>query len=451
MDTIGSEESSKVISDFLNEWNIYSPYYQNFAEAVAGKCRRALKSQILDHEVTSRVKERESLAGKLNRRCKLNTYLYRDKESILHDIQDLAGVRIVVNSSTDKTVVHSILQQELDIEKYPPKPDTPTGGFDREYKWYSADHYVARRKKQDLELQSFGEDTRVEIQVRLRFRNAFAEVPRARPPTLKQHRFMDYIAGLASISDGLRDWVRDEGDQQKEFDGVPFENIHQLGVCLSKLIAQDPGNNQEEEDIGPLKGLQRLLKFLGLDNSSSLRDIYSQLESIPLDEKETIIESYRNIQPAVSVRMMDFLVFSAESTSHSHEHDIDQFTARDILAVIISTFIWLNELFSPASAWQRKLLSRGYRYGHEVKHNDITWLVTTRLGELRYSKTISTEDEERLRRIARWFSHHIERPVQLAYSISTLDPSFRRDLRKEWHLYVRAISGVKDLKRKAVV
>ncbi|OKL56435.1 hypothetical protein UA08_08185 [Talaromyces atroroseus] len=456
MDTMGSEESSKVISDFLRGWNESIHYYHNFAKAVADKCRRALESRGIEAEVTYRAKKEKSLANKLNQRSKPNPYIYKDREAILHDIQDLAGVRIVVKTLTDQIAVHSILYREVNIEKYAPKQDTPTTAtslFSRKHNWYSANHYVARRRKEDLELQSFGEYTRVEIQVPLAFQHAFAKLEhdivykgRSGSVTLKQLQLLDNLSGLVGVTTDLADLAINESDQKEELDCGSFENFHQLGVCLSRLVKQ---YHHQEADIGPLEGLQRLLKFRGLDNPISLGDIYDHLESSPLDMKEATMRSYGNYPPRVSVRVMDYIVFSIGSTPH--ESDIDRFSGREILAVIVSTFIWLNELFTPHIAWLSKLLSRSYRYEDGVRHHDLTWLSKTRLEELRDSEMIGVEDEERLRRIARWFSHHTERPVKLAFSISSLDSSFWRDLDNEWHLYVQAISVMRILKMDAVL
>lgn len=156
------------------------------------------------------------------------------------------------------------------------------------------------------------------------------------------------------------------------------------------------------------------------------------------------MKSYEDFRPRISVRIMDHIVLSVGSASH--QYVIEHKTVREILAVIISTFIWLDELFCPFSAWQNKLLSKNYTYTHEskIRYEDLPWLRTQEVQDLRNSARISAQDEERLRGIAYWLSGHPERPIKLAFGISTWHPSLVRDLDKDWHLFERAFSMIAE-------
>lgn len=266
MATITYEEASKVVDRYLESWQQYYHYYDRYAKKVANKCQKALKSENILCNVIHRAKELESLEQKLKHKIKTTkVQRYDSEEAIQNDIQDLAGVKVVLFWPSDKIKAKDILRKEFDIEKSSEKTDVATNGHARMYQWYSAHHFVARLKEQDLEvLKEFGKETKVEIQVGSAFGHALAETEHnisykqlSGQVTLEIHNVIDSLGGLVQVSDIFLDHLRDFVDREEASDDKPFEDIYQLGSCLSKLVAQSPSN--QKGDIGPLEGLRRLL------------------------------------------------------------------------------------------------------------------------------------------------------------------------------------------------
>ncbi len=97
-------------SDIMQQYDKKQRLYQNFASEAAHQLQSILSVEGISYNaITYRVKERESLGGKLDRKG--------DKYTCLEDLTDIAGVRVITYYSGDVDRVADIVEHEFVVDR----------------------------------------------------------------------------------------------------------------------------------------------------------------------------------------------------------------------------------------------------------------------------------------------------------------------------------------------
>ena len=94
----------------MAEYDRKCKLYQKFTSEIEHQLRKILEAEnIVCNAITSRIKDRESLSKKIDRKD--------DKYSSLGDITDIAGVRVITYYEKDVDKVARIVEQEFAVDK----------------------------------------------------------------------------------------------------------------------------------------------------------------------------------------------------------------------------------------------------------------------------------------------------------------------------------------------
>ncbi|QKX55128.1 uncharacterized protein TRUGW13939_02220 [Talaromyces rugulosus] len=436
---MGSFQPQSVVEEFLESWRETYDHYLKRAKDTEKICRDTLKNHAIQCNVSSRAKGLDSLSAKLYARQKEKNFVYQSREEIIEDITDLSGVRIALYWPNDQEKVDKLLKDTVHIEKIKDvsdrvqnKDQTEDQQRKRRFEWYSATHYIV---SVDPGNQKRGPKTKVvEIQVVSVLRNALAEVehnlvykPQSGPVSREEHNIIDALSGVVHMAECFLAQLWDSQVEKSRATTGPFGNIYELGLCLSGLVEENYG--QKVADLGSLKPLMHLLAKNSLDTPSELERLLVQTRS----RRDEFEKAYEGMQPSMSVSIIDHILIEKASEGEPHP--------KDKLQMIYSTFIWLDELFAPATVWQEKLLSQ--RCIHDA-HDYLPWLGHVRTQDLLEEKIEFTDDETtKLNLIWDWLDSHPERSVQLAFRLCKR--GIVRDVKTEYYLFDRAFQIVGDL------
>jgi ppGpp synthetase/RelA/SpoT-type nucleotidyltranferase len=389
--------------------------------------------------VTSRAKNVDSLKAKLYARQTEKNFVYRSREEIIEDITDLSGVRIALYWPNDQEKVDRLLKDIMHIEKikdindqvqYKNQPGDQQRK--RRFEWYSAKHYIVSVDPGNVK---FGLKTKlVEIQVVSVLRNALAEVehnlvykPLSGPVSREEHNIIDALSGVVHMAECFLAQLWDSQVEKSTASTGPFTNIYALGLCLSGLVEENYG--QKVADLGSLRPLMQLLEKNSLDTPFQLGKLLGQAK----DKRDEFEKAYEGMRPSMSVGIIDHILFDGTGEGNP--------TPKEKLQMIYSTFIWLDELFAPATVWQEKLLSQ--RCIHEA-HSHLPWLGHVDTQELLEDDTKFKDDVTiKIDHIWNWLDNHPERSVQLAFRLCKR--GIVRDVKTEYYLFDRAFQIVGDL------
>ncbi|CRG91621.1 hypothetical protein PISL3812_08671 [Talaromyces islandicus] len=436
---MGSVQTRSAVDKFLETWEESYDHYNKRAKDTEKFCRETLKSHAIQCNVTSRAKNVDSLKAKLYARQTEKNFVYQSREEIIEDITDLSGVRIALYWPNDQEKVDRILKDTMHIEKIKEvndrvqkKDQTGDQQRKRRFEWYSAKHYIV---SVDPDHQKGGPKTKkVEIQLVSVLRNALAEVehnlvykPLSGPVSREEHNIIDALSGVVHMAECFLAQLWDSQVEKSTASTGPFKNIYALGLCFSGLVEENYG--QKVADLGSLRPLMQLLAKNSLDTPLQLGKLLLQAK----DKRDEFEKAYEGMRPSMSVGIIDHILFDGTGVGDP--------APKEKLQMIYSTFIWLDELFAPATVWQEKLLSQ--RCIHEA-HDYLPWLGHVDTQELLEDNTKFNDDVTmKIDHIWNWLDHHPERSVQLAFRLCKR--GIVRDVKTEYYLFDRAFQIVGDL------
>ncbi|KAL1615650.1 hypothetical protein SLS54_008917 [Diplodia seriata] len=453
-------QSAQLIDRFLEKYEKKEQeYYEKLANHVSALCETFLHKAEIKANVTHRAKAMGRLKDKLQGRGKT----YESENQIRADIVDLSGVRIALFFPSEKVDVNRIIEDEFDIvEKVKhPKPDggqaqTSKGKgprkvsfrdgqdgetiveYDRRFEGYQATHFWARLGEKHGS-RGFNESDKVEIQVMTVLQSAWSEVEHdilykhlnGNPSELEQ-QMLDGLNGLVSIGELYLSHLSTMNKDKTK----PFANEFELGEFLCSKIGKSRG-----ADEFTVSSAELLRKFLGLscvqaDSKVSLEEELSNIR-INTDLTSSLQTPYSE-KPNASLVVMERIYYSESKKLSEKARRIQPSSTREMCRVLFSTVISLDELFSPISFWEKELLNNEWQAPRATQIEalrNLRWLMDTQnprnvvLGDV---KELDQREQERLRRLWRWFETHQSKFVQFALGISKLGVvrEFQRDMEK---------------------
>ena len=100
------ENKSTVMAEYDSKCRLY----QNFTSEMEHQLRNILDAEgIVYNAITHRIKDRESLSKKIDRK--------NDKYSALGDLTDIAGVRVITYYAEDVDKVAEIVEKEFVVDR----------------------------------------------------------------------------------------------------------------------------------------------------------------------------------------------------------------------------------------------------------------------------------------------------------------------------------------------
>lgn len=408
---------SQVIDDFMFNYRTGIAHYQLMAERAKKICEEKLKDQIPAIFI-SRAKAHDSLHQKLRRRNQRfnNNEGYQGREDILRDIADLAAMRIALYFPDQWRIVDKVIKETFDIVKAPENERKISRGTG-----YDARHYRVRIRQVHVGRDwTWHETDTVEIQVVSVLVHAWAEVEHdikykrvADEASLHEQRILDCLNGLVRSGEPLLDQLHELYQARK----IPFKSTHALGAFLEQKISgrdmvQDidqpaSGGGEETLDETDRRSMEVLLKFLrvlGMDTPESLGPPLRELGFHKKTEKK-LVEKYAAAYHPFTLKTSIYIMIHILSTRTSADElkiSSDSSDA-DRCKVLISSLIWLQELFSERTEVKQALAGQ---------ERNLHWIYNhpARIDILGGVLPASADGKKALQGLWTWFERQ-ERPV----------------------------------------
>lgn len=287
-------------SKILNEFDAIRSTYQDYSLKVSELATSILAAaSVTVHSVTSRCKDRPSLARKL---------LLPDKSyQSLDAITDISGIRITTYFSDDVDRVAALIEKEFEVIRDQSADKRIT--IDPDRFGYQSLHYIATlspERSSLIEYQRF-KGLKTEIQIRSILQHAWAEIEHdlgyksaSGVPRDVRRRFAR-VAGLLELADA-------------EFDAIRIRLSEYAGSVVSE-IQQDPA--KVELDLLSLRAL-----FTIDSHSRKLDKIVTdvmrrELNVDPEKVRENLVPSFEN----VGITHIDEI----EAAAKHEQHNVSEF------------------------------------------------------------------------------------------------------------------------------
>jgi ppGpp synthetase/RelA/SpoT-type nucleotidyltranferase len=200
-----NDKVSAIMEEYFHQHGLYT----DFSKKAEGLIQELLKQNgIRVHSITSRVKDPQSLHGKLNRS--------NGKYTQLSQITDLVGIRIITYFEDEIDAIANIIEKEfhLDVQNSVDKRQL----HDPVRFGYMSLHYVVELPEKRAELTEYARfrDCKVEIQVRSILQHTWAEIEHDLGYKTKQaipkeiRRSFSRLAGLLELADLEFARIRDQ-------------------------------------------------------------------------------------------------------------------------------------------------------------------------------------------------------------------------------------------------
>lgn len=234
------ENKSTVMAEYDSKCRLY----QNFALEIEHQLKNILGAEgIIYNAVTSRLKDRESLSKKIDRK--------NDKYASLSDVTDVAGVRIITYYTKDVDKVAEIVEREFTVDRENSIDKRKSLEPDRF--GYCSVHYVVEMSQERLkfrEYQAF-EGLKCEIQIRSVLQHAWAEIEHdlgykseiAIPKGIRRN--FSRLAGLLEIADKEFQEIRSflwsyQNEAAEKIMSGGFQDAEIDAVLLKAIITTNP-------------------------------------------------------------------------------------------------------------------------------------------------------------------------------------------------------------------
>ncbi len=151
----------------INEYNDKKSLYEELGGVVYSLLQTLIKSRVHTHQISYRVKGRESLSNKIVRK----NYKYNS----LDEITDIVGLRVILFFEDDIIQVERIIRQEFLIDE---SNSVDKGALDTDKFGYRSLHYVVSMNEKRLELPEYQKfrSMKFEIQIRSILQHSWAEI-----------------------------------------------------------------------------------------------------------------------------------------------------------------------------------------------------------------------------------------------------------------------------------
>ncbi|KAL2816055.1 hypothetical protein BDW59DRAFT_166521 [Aspergillus cavernicola] len=417
-------------------------YYEEHAKKVEAICKKTLENAGIQHVISRRVKTKESLRAKVKKMQKEQQMDWTSDKDFKR-VFDIAGVRIALYLP-EEPLVKDIIERECgflmtqhDTKVYPDPESRPTINEGTK-PTYRATHFIVRLNDEtlqepvEIQVMSVLGSSWAQIQHDYIYKRVNADISAAELSTLDAFgRAVILSEGLLEQLGKLRIKRQDEG----------FETIYDLGSFLSQWWCEN--NDPGVRDLGSLNVLLELLNLKKMKKGLNTR---GQLIAFLTEHvKSSSVNETKKLFPNIEVRPVVIIIYCVikefgcdlqpqQPVPYRQEIDL-----RLKLNIIMSTVLWLSELFPP-TYWEKQL-----RLGDpddKKRVERLYWLASTRPPQLVQpsSEFKIKEDREAVDDLWKLFKDHSSPAVKLALSIS--NAGVLRNIKEEIGLFNRVFMAL---------
>lgn len=241
-------------STVMAEYDGKCRLYQNFTSEIEHQLKKLLDAEgIIYNAVTSRLKDRESLSKKIDRK--------KDKYSALDNLTDIAGVRVITYYAEDVDKVAEIVEREFEVDRKNSIDKRKSLEPDRF--GYCSVHYVVEMSQERIKLrenQAF-RGLKCEIQIRSVLQHAWAEIEHdlgykseiAIPKGIRRN--FSRLAGLLEIADKEFQEIRSflwsyQNEAAEKIMNGEFQDVEIDAVLLKVIVTTNPDIEEINKAIG---------------------------------------------------------------------------------------------------------------------------------------------------------------------------------------------------------
>lgn len=334
--------------EIMDQYQKRHAIYQNFAGEVEHQLKRILSEENISYNaITCRLKDAESLSGKIDRKG--------DKYSCLEDLTDIAGVRVITYYSDDVDKVADIVEREFFVDRE--NSIDKREALEPDRFGYCSVHYVVGMSEERLKLreyQSFS-GLKCEIQIRSVLQHAWAEIehdlgyknPVALPKKIRRN--FSRLAGLLEIADKEFEEIRrfllsyeeettktlrsESEDEDVEIDAILLDKLTEINTDIIEINSQIEAiiGIKFDDDIQPsdYEGSIKKLHWFGIHTLSQLYDFIEKNSHYAVDIAREILGTYRYTNEGEKVVIHRTIAFFylcyAELVANTEKYDFDGF------------------------------------------------------------------------------------------------------------------------------
>jgi ppGpp synthetase/RelA/SpoT-type nucleotidyltranferase len=379
-----------VIKRFMEgRWEESKPHYERLAERARDKCEEILLNEGIKAEYKHRAKDDARLEAKCMERLKAGVKYYSD-DDIIADVKDLAGVRIALYFPNQKTNVSKLIDQHFKVHH----EKNHTGD---EHEGYVAQHYFVQVRKSKEANDSVYPGI-VEIQVMSVLMNAWSNVGHdivykalSGIVSPQEENMLSGLNRHLSTGDWFLETFHTTYITRVEQENAVFANHFELGAYLSKQFSNRIQQREGGMKLGLVKTMHALLETIANPGSTPLhqpgwlvKDKYRQLKlntpsglekvikELDLDDKpgtkfRKLVKKFEPCEVTISVYLMYHIVFKIVDVPDDDPR-LPSISHQLKLKIMISTMIWLDELFPSNFAFEDNLLRRGTNQEKRLVH-----------------------------------------------------------------------------------
>lgn len=326
----------------MTEYDSKYKQYKSFTEEVEHQLRNILEAEgIVYNAITSRLKDRESLSRKIDRK--------NDKYATLSDLTDIAGVRVITYYTEDVDKVAAIVEREFVVDRN--NSIDKRNALEPDRFGYCSVHYVVEMSQERVKFREYQayKGLKCEIQIRSVLQHAWAEIEHdlgykseiAIPKGIRRN--FSRLAGLLEIADKefqeIRSFLRSyQNEATAKVASGEFQDSEIDAVLLEAIITSNSDIKKLNETIGDYFDLPVSLKFatgevedivnmLHWLNINTVNQLYSCIRDdkkiaalIAKEFSETYPEIGREKYPITRCIALFYLCY-AELTNRKPNHD----------------------------------------------------------------------------------------------------------------------------------
>ena len=351
-------------NSLLKQYDDNCRLYQAFVAEIEHQIKSILQtSELKCNNITSRLKTRESITEKIERK--------QGKYTDISNITDIAGVRIITYYSEDVDKIAEIIENEFDVDHE--NSIDKRKSLEPDKFGYCSVHYVVKMSAQRLLLREYQnyKDMKCEIQIRSVLQHAWAEIEHdigykseiTIPKEMR--RSFSRIAGLLEIADKEFDSIRQalkeyENNVHAQIDDDNFSDSELDAVILDTLI----NNNQKIQTLS--------------DHISNLFKQPLQETANHFEYESTIkqlnylgIKTVKEINDAITLHLNSAMNIASKIIDHSDENDFDDTVPKTIAFFYLSYAILI--------------------YNHNNEQDIINYLINNNIGLPKERQKIAQE------------------------------------------------------------
>lgn len=428
--TFTPPENESVTSSFVQRYVMEDMiHYHKALNAVRELCDQVLSDHGVGHATEFRLKEPASLENKLADRERKRGVPYQTIEDIDKDIVDLAGVCILVHIPSNRTRASELLRDAFIVKKLVnhPKQDEVNGG-QQANQGYVATHLHVLLKREDIHDRGLQlSDTKpVEIQVTSTGLRAWTSLEhdiiyksKGKPPLALIHQ-LETMRMLATVSENLHEHMEEVQSNRAAKRKRSLRFIDDVGWVFQKWLEEQQKAWFHGREAGSCTSLFNFLQSRNMDTHGGLRQV---LEASFGSDSEAVYSRLASEYPTGSLTLvifiMDRLLLTSGSGSGSgsggvecilEDHQIHVYK----LQTMMSTFVWLDRLFTPALTWQKVFAVQN----KESLRDGLVLLHSTRYDFFLEGNPLGPDDIAIVDRLWNWFEGQHDRQIRLTFAIS---------------------------------